>query len=157
MTKLLLLIIVSSLLLAAGCATTQPTPGPEDDTALYLSRFDRIWEVTLSVLEEDAIKVKSMDKGKGVIITSFVNYSVGHGAHHAIDEIAERPLVRLAIFTQVSYRLTISITPVSEMSTMVRVIATIEAYDSNMTKTWHQCPTKNVLEYRLQEKIRSRI
>ena len=153
--KLPTFMVVCALLLTTGCATIQPEPG--DDTALYLTRRDKIWETTLSVLEETSIPIKSLDEEKGIIVTRFVNYAAGPGAHHAIDEIAERPVVRLAIFSQVGYRLTISITPVSEMSTMIRVIATIEAYDSNVTKTWHPCPTKNVLEDRLLDKIRSRI
>ncbi|MGC9325477.1 MAG: hypothetical protein ACP5G0_12105 [Desulfomonilia bacterium] len=153
--KFVHLAVLCSAFLVSGCATTPQAP--IEDTAFYLARLDTLWEVILATLEEESIMVRSMEKEKGIIITKFHNYMVGPSAHHAIDEIAYRPSVHKAIFSQVGYSFTISITQVTEMSSKVRVMATIEAYDSNMTKAWHACPSKSILEYQLLDKIRTRL
>ncbi|HQI80068.1 MAG TPA: hypothetical protein PLR71_00790 [Deltaproteobacteria bacterium] len=143
--------------LLAGCATTKQPAGPMvDDTSFYLARFDKVWEVTMKVLEKKSLPVKELDKEKGEITTAFFNsYSVGVKAHADLEKIAERPNVKLALYTQVGYSVTIRLTPINDMSTQVKVIAHVEAYDSNATKKWQPCRSKGVVERELLELIRS--
>ena len=149
-------ILVYLLLMTAGCASVSPAPAVKD-TSFYLARFDKVWNVTLKVLEEKSIPIKTTEKEKGEITTKFVNYSMGNKAHYQLDDIAEKPEVRLAIYTQVGYSLIIQITPTSEMSTKVKASAKIEAYDKNATQKWHVCHSKNVIERDLLERIRSEL
>jgi hypothetical protein len=128
-----------------------------EDTSFYLARFDKVWDVTRKVLERESIPIKTAEKERGEITTKFVNYSTGTKAHHQLDDIAERPEIRLAIYTQVGYSLIIHIVPTSEMSTKVKVSAKIEAYDKNATQKWHVCHSKYVIERKLMEKIRSEL
>lgn len=151
-----------SILLAAmlvfSCASPPKPVKPNEDTAFYLARFGEVWDASLAALREDSIVIDSMNKDRGVIVTKFVNYSKGPQAHHEIDSIAQRPsAARLAIWSQVGYTLSILITPISDMSTKVKVIAHIEAYDTNVSQEWHECISNKTVENRIIEKIRAQL
>ena len=143
------------LFMIAGCATPPPQGPMVDDTSFYLGRFDKVWEVTIKVLEKKSLEVKDMDKEKGEITTQFTNYSVGAKAHHELDKIAERPELRLGLYTQVGYSVNIKLVAINEMSTQVKITASIEAYDTNITKKWQPCRSKGVIERELLDKIRN--
>jgi len=143
------------LMILMGCATPQPPAPMVDDTSFFLGRFDKVWDVTLKVLEKKSLTIKDIDKEKGEIITRFANYSVGAHAHQDLLNIAEKPELRLGLYTQVGYSLTIKLTPINDMSTQVKITANIEAYDTNVTQKWQKCISKNVIERELLEKIRS--
>ncbi len=147
-----------ALILISGCASSPKPVKPVDDTAFYLARFDKIWDAATVTLSEESIPIDSMNKDRGVIITKFVNYSVGPQAHHDIDAIAQKPsAARLAIWSQVGYTLSILITPINDMSTKVKVTAHIEAYDRNVSQEWHECISNKVIENRIIEKIRTQL
>ncbi len=144
------------LMILMGCATPQQPPAPMvDDTSFFLGRFDKVWDVTLKVLEKKSLAIKDINKEKGEIITRFANYSVGAHAHQDLQIIAEKPELRLGLYTQVGYSLTIKLTPINDMSTQVKITASIEAYDTNVTQKWQKCKSKNVIERELLEKIKS--
>jgi hypothetical protein len=142
------------LFMLAGCATPPPQGPMVNDTSFYLGRFDKVWEVTMKVLEKKSLEVKEFDRENGEITTRFTNYSVGPKAHHELDKIAERPEVRLGLYTQVGYSVSIKIIAVNDMSTQVKIRANIEAYDTNATRKWHPCKSKGVIERELLERIR---
>jgi len=152
-----LALIIAGTLLLAGCATSSSIEKPIEDTAFYLARFDAVWDAAIATLEKESIPIKSIEKGKGLITTKFVNYAVGSDAHQDLDKIAERPSIRLAIWSQVGYALTILVTPINNMTTKVKITAKIEAYDKNVTSNWHVCKTNKRLEDQLLELIRSKI
>jgi len=139
----------------AGCATAPPPAPMVDDTSFYLGRFDKVWDITLKVLEKRSITIKDINKEKGEITTHFVNYSVGPHAHSDLENIAEKPDLRLGLYTQVGYSLTIKLTPINDMSTQVKVTAFIEAYDTNVTQKWQKCASKGVIEREILEKIKA--
>jgi uncharacterized lipoprotein len=147
--------ILVLLMILMGCATAQPPAPMVDDTSFFLGRFDKVWDVTLKVLEKKSLTIKDINKEKGEITTRFVNYSVGAHAHQDLLNIAEKPELRLGLYTQVHYSLTIKLTPINDMSTQVKIIADIEAYDTNVTQKWQKCISKNVFERELLEKIKS--
>ncbi len=149
------LAIATLLVILMGCAATPPPRPMVDDTAFFLGRFDKVWDVTLKILEKKSLTIKDINKEKGEIVTKFANYSVGTRAHQDLQNIAEKPDLRLGLYTQVGYSFTIRITPINDMSTQVKVIANIEAYDKNATQKWHKCPSKNILERELLEKIKA--
>lgn len=147
-------IVLALIFLIAGCATLEPTDTSPQDTSFFLGRYDKVWEATMKVLEKRSIEVKDIDKENGTITTRFFNYSVGPKAHHDLDKIADRPQVRLALFTQVGYSLQITLLAVNDMSTQVKVKASIEAYDSNATKKWHPCTSKGTIEQEIIQEIK---
>jgi hypothetical protein len=150
--------ILLAAILISGCAAAQKPVKPNEDTAFYLARFDEVWDATLAALHGESIAIDSMNKDRGVIVTKYVNYSSGPQAHYEIDAIAERPTdVRLAIWSQVGYTLNILVTPISDMSTKVKVIAHIEAYDKNVSQEWHECTSNKVVENTFIEKIRAQL
>ena len=148
-------LLTATLIMRSGCATPPPQGPMVDDTSFYLGRFDKVWEVTMKVLEQKSLEVKDIDKEKGEITTGFVNYSVGAKAHHDLDKIAERPELRLGLYTQVGYSVNIKLVAINDMSTQVKITANIEAYDTNVTKKWQHCRSKGVIERELLEKIRN--
>jgi len=155
--KNLYLIAVVLIITLGGCASA-PESRPKEDTAFYLARFDNVWDAAFMALQEEAIPFEKMEKEKGLITTGFVNFSVGPQAHHEIEKIAQRPTeTRLAIWSQVGYTLSILITPISDMSTKVRVTAHIEAYDKNVTRKWHKCITNGGIEDMILQKIRDQL
>ena len=155
------LVSVSALfvmLFLAGCATTPQPVKAIDDTAFYLARFDKVWDAALATLAAEQIPIDNMNKEKGILLTKFVNYSVGPQAHHEIESIAQKPsAARLAFWSQVGYTLSILITPINDMSTKVKVTAHIEAYDKNVSQEWHECISNKVIENRIIEKIRAQL
>lgn len=155
--KHLYVMVIACLCALYGCAGT-PEPQPMQDTEFYLARYDNVWETTLEALRHESIPVGSMDREKGLITTTFVNYSAGPQAHHGVESIARRPYdPRMAIWSQVVYKLTIHITPITDMSTKVRITARIEAYDKNVTREWHECLSLGVIENEFLGKIRARL
>ena len=153
MTKKNLILVL--LMLFMGCATPPPPAPMVDDTSFFLGRFDKVWDATLKVLEKKSLTIKDVDKEKGEIVTRFANYSVGAHAHQDLENIAEKPELRLGLYTQVGYSLTIKLTPVNDMSTQVKVTANIEAYDTNVTRKWQKCVSKGVIEREILEQIRA--
>jgi len=154
MNRLFSLLYLTILL--AGCAAATPKPA-ELETSFYLARYEKVWGTTQSVLGKQSIPIASLDENKGLIITKPVTYSMGERAHNAVEEIAYRPDVFLGLYTQVRYAYTIRIIPSGEMSTQIKVMANIEAYDKNVTHKWHSCRSKNVVERGLLEKIRAQL
>ncbi len=150
--------IILTATLIWGCAAPQKPAVSNEDTAFYLARFDEVWDATLAALRTESIAVESMNKDRGVIATKFVSFSSGPQAHYEIGEIAEPPSdVRLALWSQVGYTLSILITPISDMSTRVKVIAHVEAYDKNATQEWHGCASNKSIESKFIEKIRAHL
>lgn len=148
-------LLALALSILAGCATPPPAGPMVNDTSFYLGRFDKVWESTMKVLEKQSLEVKDIDKEKGEITTRFTNYSVGPKAHHELEKIAEKPDLRLGLYTQVGYSVTIRVVAINDMSTQVKITASIEAYDTNVTKKWQPCRSKGILERELLEKIRN--
>lgn len=158
MKKTLQCMFLWAVLLLYGCASAPEPVRTKDDNAFYLARFDKVWDAALAALAEESITVDSMNKDKGVIVTKFINYSVGQQAHHEIEKIAGKPSsTRLAVYSQVGYTMSILITPINDMSTKVKVTAHIEAYDKNVTQEWHECTSNRVIENRILEKIRTQL
>jgi len=144
--------------LMTGCAAPQKPVKPNEDTAFYLARYSPCSDATLAALHGESITIDSMNKDKGVIATKFVNYSSGPRAHYEVDAIAEPPSnVRLALWSQVGYTLSILVTPISNMSTRVKVIAHVEAYDKNASREWHECASNKSIESTFIEKIRAHL
>lgn len=140
-----------------GCASAPP-PHFREDTTFYLARYDKVWDACIKALAEQGTSVKAADKENGIITTHFMNYSVGPQAHHDIEKIAVKPsAIRLAIWSQVGYTLSIRIIPINDMSTKVRVTAHIEAYDKNVTKQWHKCISYGIIEDTVLQNIRSHL
>ncbi len=152
-----ILVLAASIFALHGCATTKPQGPTAGDTSFFLGRYDRIWEVTIKTLERRSLELKEIDKENGTISTKFTNFSVGPKAHHDLDKIADRPDIRLALYSQVGYAVTVKLTAVNDMSTQVKIKVNIEAYDSNATKKWHPCRSKGVLEREILEDIRKSI
>ncbi len=147
-----------AMLFLMGCASTPHPVKAIDDTAFYLARFDKVWDASLATLAAEQIPLDNMNKEKGILLTKFVNYSVGPQAHHEIGAIAQKPsAARLAFWSQVGYTLSILITPINDMSTKVKVTAHIEAYDKNVSQEWHECISNKVIENRIIEKIRAQL
>ena len=125
--KNIYLILIVLLFTISGCASA-PQSKPKEDTAFYLARFNKVWDACRVALGEESIPIETMEQEKGLITTEFVNYSVGMQAHHEIEKIAQKPsATHRAIWSQVGYTLSILITPISDMSTKVRVTAHIVA------------------------------
>lgn len=148
--------LLSLIIFLTGCAAATPRTA-EQETSFFLARYNKTWETTQLVLGKQSIPIASMDESKGLITTKPVIYSVGEKAHHAVEDIAYRPEVFLGLYTKVRYDYTIQVIPSGEMSTQIKVTANIEAYDKNVTHTWHSCRSKNVVERNLLEKIRAEL
>ena len=147
-----LLILLS--LIVTGCATFEPPPAKEE-ISFFLARYNKVWETTLKVLEKQSLPIQSSNKDKGIIITKFADYSVGEKAHRELEEIAYRPDLPLGLYTHVHYSLSIQVIPMTEMSMQIKMSATIEAYDHNVTRKWHVCVSKNVVEQKTLDQIRA--
>jgi hypothetical protein len=141
-------------LIVISCASIDPPPAREE-SSFFLARYNKVWATTLKVLDAQSLSIQTSDKDKGTITTKFVDYSSGEKAHHELEEIAYKPDIPLGLYTHVHNKLSIQVIPVSEMSMQIKVSANIEAYDKNVTRKWHTCISKNVVEQTMLDRIRA--
>ena len=140
------------LFLFTGCVT-----GPEGShTSLSTSRtfhagFDRVWSVLVSEISSFAV-IKTIDKTSGLITTGPLKMGAGLMPEMVLKEYAHRPTNVLGTWD--AGRAILSILAKSQgSSTTVRITAHFLGFETNVTHSWMEWPTKGVLENELLDRI----
>jgi len=156
MRKFYLLVVLLSAILA-GCATTQMVKPTIQDTDVIQAPFDKVWGAVVATLAEMALPIESIEKESGLVTTKFVTFASGILAEKEIDRIAQRPPVLLAIWSQGRYTVSIFVTSIDENTTKIKITTHIEAFENNLTKSWHVCYSKGVIERQILVSVRLKI
>lgn len=141
-----------------GCATTQMVRPTIQDTDVIHASFNKVWGAVVATLAEMALPIESIERGSGLVTTKFVTFDSGLIADKQIDPIAQRPSIFLGIWSQGGrYTLSIFVTSSGENTTKIKITTYIEEFENNVTKSWHACYSKGVIEKQIFDSVRSKI
>ncbi len=149
--------ILILLAILVGCATTPADKPTIKDTQVIRASFDEVWRATVSTFAEMALPIQSIDKGNGSITTGIVRFTSGWAAPKEIDRVARKPSVLLGTWSAGRYTLSVLVRSSAKDSTEVKVTARIEAYEEYMTKDWHICYSKGVIEKQIFDSIELKV
>lgn len=144
----------------AGCAASQQmTYAQPQDTEVFNAPFDKVWGAIVATIAEQGAPVQSIEKDSGILTTQFVSFASGFGADKQIGAIAQRPPAGgfLSVWNAGRYTISIFASRSDSMSTRVKLTPHIEGYESNVTKSWHVCPSNGSLEAKLFSSIRAKL
>jgi hypothetical protein len=140
-----------------GCATTPAEKPTIKDTQVIQSSFDEVWRAAVSTFAEMALPIQSMDRGNGSITIGVVRFTSGWAAPKEIDQVAQKPSVLLGTWSAGRYTLSVLMRPRGKDSTQVNITTRIEAYEEYMTRDWHTCHSKGVIEKQIFDSIASKV
>jgi hypothetical protein len=149
MKKIILVLFV----ILMGCATTPANKPTIKDTETIQAPFDEVWRATVSTLAEMALPIESIEKEKGLITTRYVRFTSGWAAPKEIDLVAQKPSVFLGTWSAGRYTLTVLARANGKDSTKVKITTYIEAFEEYMTRDWHTCYSKGVIEKQIFDSI----
>lgn len=153
--KTIVLFVLGAFLI--GCATTQIVKPTIQDTDIIQASFDETWKAVIATLSEMALPIEAVEKDSGLVTTKFVNFASGWGEWKKLNGVAEVPKVMFATWSQGKYTLNIFVTSLGENTTKVKVTTHIEAYEDNVTNSWHVCYSKGIIESQIFNSVRSKI
>jgi len=156
MRKIYLLVVLLAAILAS-CSTTQMVRPNIQYAVVIQDSFDRVWGPVVATLAEMALPIESIEKESGLVSTKFVTFASGILAQKEIDRIFQRPSVFLGTWSQGRYTLSIFVTSSGENTTKIKITTHIEAFEDNVTKSWHICYSKGVIEKQIFDSVRSKI
>jgi hypothetical protein len=143
---------VVMLFLFTGCVTV-PERG---DTSLptwrtFHARFDRVWGVLVSEISSFAV-IETIEKTNGLITTGPLKMSSGLMSEILLKLYAHRPSNFLGTWDDGRAVLSFLVTA-KRSSTTVRITARFTGFESSVTHSWMEWPTRGVLENFLLDQI----
>lgn len=144
-------------IVAAGCAPQVMIRPTIQDSMVMPAPFDKAWGAMIASLSEQSLPVRAVDKASGLANTDMVVFASGVLSAREIDAIAVKPSVFLGTWVSGRYSVSVFAAAVDATHTKVRITAHIEAFEDNLTKTWHACYSKGVIENRLFNAINSKL
>ena len=142
---LLPIVIGLAVLLLSGCTKSPPITEPVIQEQVFQADFDVTWHAIIDALSDGNYPIQSIEKESGLVTTQFVVFTQGIGAKSQIDRIAAVPGMFLGTWSAGRYSLSIFATSITG-GTRVRIKAHVEAYENNVSYTWHVCQSRGVLE-----------
>jgi hypothetical protein len=140
------------LFLFTSCVTVRE----RGDTSLptwrtFHARFDRVWGVLVSEISSFAV-IKTIDKANGLITTEPLKMGSGLMSEILLKLYAHRPSNILGTWDD--GRTVLSFLATSKgSSTTVHITARFTGFESNVTHSWMEWPTRGVLENFLLDRI----
>ena len=141
----------------AGCAPQEMIRPTIQDSMVIPASFDKAWGAMIASLSEQSLPVRAVDKASGLANTDMVVFASGVLSERSIDAIAVKPSVFLGTWVSGRYSVSVFAAAVDATHTKVKITAHIEAFEDNLTKTWHACYSKGVIENRLFNAINSKL
>lgn len=150
--------LVIGVVFISGCATTTQMVKPDiQNSSTIQASYDKVWGALMATLAEKAYPIESVEKESGLITTKFVNFASGYGANKEIKRVSQRPSVFMGTWNQGRYTLSIFVNSKDNIATDIKITAHIEAYENNMTNSWHICQTKGVVESDILQAVSSKL
>jgi hypothetical protein len=140
------------LFLFTGCVTVRE----RGDTSLptwrtFHARFDRVWGVLVSEISSFAV-IETIEKTNGLITTGPLKLSSGLMSEILLKLYAHRPSNILGTWDDGRAVLSFLVTA-KRSSTTVRITARFTGFESSVTHSWMEWPTRGVLENFLLDRI----
>lgn len=124
------------------------------DTDVIEAPFDDVWAAVVASLAERDFTIEAIEKESGLITTKHMIFLDGIYTQRELERVATMPSNPLATWVQA--RLSINVfVKAAAGGTKVKITTNIEAYDSNVSKRWHPCYSKGVIEQQIFDQIRA--
>ena len=143
--------------LVVGCATAPADKPAIKDTRVIRASFDEVWRAAVTTFAEMALPIQSMDRGNGSITIGTVRFTGGWAAPKEIDRVAKKPSVLLGTWSAGRYTLSVLMRPSGKDATQVNITTFIEAYEEYVTRDWHPCHSKGVIEKQIFDSIELKV
>jgi hypothetical protein len=110
--------------------------------------FEAAWSGMLLTLMEDEFEILSQDRGKGLILSSFREYSSGPLTEDHMGKIGETPKLVDGEWVRVQYQYEVLVELIAERETVLTVYTNIEALKREFlgTEDWVEIETTGKLE-----------
>ena len=117
--------------------------------------FEAAWSGILLTLMEDEFEILSQNRGKGLILSSFREYSSGSLTEDHIGKIGETPKLVDGEWVRVQYQYEVLVELIAERETVLTVYTNIEALKREFlgTENWIAIETTGKLETELLTKF----
>lgn len=113
--------------------------------------FETAWKGMLDTLEGKEYELLSQDRGKGVILTEFREFSSGPLTESHIAKVGEKPKLIDGEWVRVLYQYDVLVQLIAERETVVTVNANVKALKRNFLggDEWVEIPSSGRLEEEL--------
>lgn len=132
-------------LFLCGCVTMPQTAPPQKFSTVLNKDYDTAWKMMTRFLVAQNYSIKFTEKASGIMTTNDV-VSEHFDADSAIKKIAHRPSVFMGVWNMYKYSITAYVDKVNNLQTSVTITVSIEAFEHNVSKSWHPCVSKGVIE-----------
>jgi len=139
-----------------GCATAALQPTIQN-TITVDATFDQVWAAVVSTIADISMPIESIEKDSGLITTKPVIFASGYEIRGDIEQVAEMRFFLGAMWKQGRYSFNVFVSSIGENTTKIKVNSQIEAYEASMTKRWHVCYSKGVIEKQIFDSIRAKL
>ena len=148
------LLALSIALLLTGCATgPQDRATPLATSRSYAAPFDKVWGALVAEVSADC-PVQNVDKASGLITSQQMSFGGSYGGWRTLEIYAYQPKAFLATWTGGTRgSLTFYVSSADPTNTTIRVTARFEAFEDNVSKSWHTWESNGVLENKYLGKV----
>jgi len=142
-----------------GCATTSSVSDTEpiQNTFEINKPFNSVWKAIVATFAEHSYPIKAIEKDSGLITTDFIVFADGIMADDEIKGISKRPSLFMGTWTGGRYTISIYAQQIDSKITKIKITPHIEAYESNLSNSWHTCNSKGVLEKEIYDFIMDKL
>lgn len=152
MNKISCLTIMSAIIISSGCAM-QPvvqTPPLETSRILPYSK-DKVWTSTVKVVSQK-LPIQVIEKDSGLISTQTAQLPLGYG-NSGSQNYFYQPNIFLSTWGGATTRLNVIVNPESSKSTSIKLDATYQALETNVTKSWITAASNGQFENKIIDEI----
>jgi hypothetical protein len=150
------MLVLLALLLAPTLSAQIPPQRPElPDPVKFVAKFDIVWRVARSVLEEMDFSIQLEDRTGGKILTKPVEFITGSLTSVEVDKVAIKKDTVSGQWMKARYSAEVVLDIVSATETMVTVVTKMEGLnrDLDSTEKWLPLESIGVFEKRILGKI----
>lgn len=150
-----LFFFLSGLVILSGCAA-MVKPTIQDSFTIDKS-FDVVWKATVATFAEKSIPIKVIEKDSGIITTEQIIFAKGFNTEREVIGVAEKPSIFLGTWNQGKYYLSVFVVNNDNKTTKITITAHIEAFENNVSKSWHECYSKGIFEKNIYDSIMAKL
>lgn len=144
---------VLATLFVSGCATqavTQQAPPLDTSRVLPYSK-DKVWASTVKVISQK-LPIQVIEKDSGLISTQTAQLPIGYN-NSGSQNYFYQPNIFLSTWGGANVRLNVIVNAESASSTSIKLDATYQALETNVTKSWVTARSNGQAENRFIDEI----
>lgn len=151
LNKAFQLVILASFVLS-GCATQPIIQSPPLETSrIFPYNKDKVWASTVKIISQK-LPIQVIEKDSGLITTQNAQLPLGFN-NTGYQNYFYQPNIFLSTWGGANARLNIFINPESSTSTSIKLDATYQALETNVSKSWINVKSNGQLENKIINEI----